>query len=65
MFCIYDYMVNDVLEGLFVMIFWLYNKIKILEFFLKLKILILKLKRVFGVIINFWIKYLYKNFDLF
>lgn len=46
-------MVNDVLEGLFVMIFWLYNKIKILEFFLKLKILILKLKRVFGVIINF------------
>lgn len=46
-------MVNDVLEGLFFMIFWLYNKIKILEFFLKLKILILKLKRVFGVIINF------------
>lgn len=58
---IHDHMANDALEGLFFTISWLHNKIKTLELPLKSKISILKLKRVFGVIINFWIKHLLKN----
>lgn len=49
---IHDHMANDALEGLFVTISWLHNKIKTLELPLKSKISILKLKRVLGVIIQ-------------